>query len=156
MVDATIEGLYEEFLAGLRGSQVEFIGAWRLENDPANWNLRKHRHGYFELLYFLDGKAGISFGEDSLPVTLFNMVVYPPGVEHKEVPDFGRAIDVVCIQAHVESRIVLPSSFHVSDEDDSLLWTCRRVLKEYQERGRHFREIAASLCRGIFYLADAR
>jgi AraC-like DNA-binding protein len=153
MVDETIEERYEEFLSELQDCRVQFIGAWGLENDPINWNLRSHSHGYFELLYFVNGKAGISFGKDSLPVALFNMVVYPPGVEHKEIPDFGRAIEVVCIQLHVDSRIVLPSSFHVSDEDDALLWICKRVLMEYQDRGPYFREIASSLCRSLFYLA---
>jgi len=146
-------GLMAQFLGELQASPVDFIGAWSLVNNPKDWNWRTHSHGYFEILYFLDGKAGISFGQESFRVSSFNMVLYPPDVEHKEVPDFGYPLQILCIQLHLQTSIQLTFPLQVSDDGNIIRWLFERALVEYQRKEEYNQEVCNLLCRSIFYFA---
>jgi AraC family transcriptional regulator, arabinose operon regulatory protein len=153
-VDSSLnEDAMEMFLNSLFRFPIDFIGAWSMRNNRTNWNSTSHKHGYFEMLYFQDGQADICFGADLKQIKPFNMVLYPPGLKHKEVPDFGHDLNVICLQMHIDSTVELSSSFQVTDYNNNLRGMFEEILNEYQNRSLHFREIANNLCRNILYLS---
>ena len=63
----------------------------RFDEQSRIWNFDMHSHPYFELIFFIEGKANIDAGAETVDVAGFDVVVYPPGLLHAEHLELGRA-----------------------------------------------------------------
>ena len=75
----------------------------RFDDKSRIWNFQRHAHPYFELIFFLEGKANIDAGEDSLDISLFDVLIYPPGLLHTEHLDLARRQEIICLWADLGS-----------------------------------------------------
>jgi AraC-like DNA-binding protein/mannose-6-phosphate isomerase-like protein (cupin superfamily) len=77
------------------------VAKWceRFDGRSSIWNFQRHSHPYFELIFFIDGKARIDAGDESVDISLFDVVVYPPGLPHQEHLDMGSRQEIICIWA---------------------------------------------------------
>ena len=56
----------------------------RFDEKSRIWNFDTHSHPYFELIFFIEGKANIDAGAETVNVLGFDVIVYPPGLLHAE------------------------------------------------------------------------
>jgi len=80
---------------------IEFQSIYRSEvawagitEAPAMDRAERHRHDFWEFLYIVSGTGRITVGQDQFSAEPRDLFVYPPGVEHVEVPTPGEHLVV--------------------------------------------------------------
>lgn len=49
----------------------------RFDESSDKWNLKKHSHPYIELIYYMEGKAGLEAGGLHIDASIFDTIAYP-------------------------------------------------------------------------------
>jgi Response regulator containing CheY-like receiver domain and AraC-type DNA-binding domain len=128
----------------------------RFDERSKIWNLKEHSHPYLELIYFLDGKASVTTGGDTLDVALFDLLAYPPGVIHRESLDSSSRQEIVCLWLELGSRAALPFSFKLSDDGGELGWLCQNAHSNHLRRGPHYLELEEHLLRSLILCIEQK
>jgi len=79
------------FLESLRFDHATAKWCERFDGRSSIWNFQKHSHPYFE--------AKIEAGHESIDISLFDVVVYPPGLPHQEHLELDTRQEIICIWA---------------------------------------------------------
>jgi AraC-like DNA-binding protein len=128
----------------------------RFDDKSKIWNLKEHSHPYLELIYFLDGKASVATGGSTLDVALFDLLVYPPGVAHRETLDSGSRQEIVCLWLELGSRAALSFPFKLSDDDGELALLCQSAHKNHLRRGERFLELEEHLLCSLLLVIEQK
>lgn len=88
----------------------------RFDDQSRIWNFSKHAHPYFELIFFIEGKANIDAGEESVDVRGFDVVIYPPGLLHAEHLDLTRRQEIICLWADTGPCLPFEHAIKLVDE----------------------------------------
>jgi AraC-like DNA-binding protein/mannose-6-phosphate isomerase-like protein (cupin superfamily) len=128
----------------------------RFDEKSKVWNLKEHSHPYLEIIYFIAGKASVATGGDIFDVALFDLLIYPPGVAHRETLDSTSRQEIVCLWLELGRRVTLPFSFKLSDDGGELGWLCRRAHKNHIERGERFLELEEHLLRSLLLFIEQK
>ncbi|HUW41840.1 MAG TPA: AraC family transcriptional regulator [Rectinemataceae bacterium] len=128
----------------------------RFDEKSKIWNLKEHSHPYLELIYFIEGKASVATGGDTLDVALFDLLVYPPGVAHREILDSTSRQEIVCLWLELDCRASLPFSFKLSDGDGELGWLCQSAHKNHLRREERFLELEEHLLRSLLLFMERK
>ena len=49
----------------------------RFDESSDKWNLKKHSHPYIELIYYMEGKAGLEAGRLHIDASIFDTIASP-------------------------------------------------------------------------------
>jgi AraC-like DNA-binding protein/mannose-6-phosphate isomerase-like protein (cupin superfamily) len=128
----------------------------RFDEKSKIWNLKEHSHPYLEIIYFIEGKASVATGGDTLDVSLFDLLIYPPGVTHRETLDSTSRQEIVCLWLKLGCRATLPFSFKLSDDEGELGWLCQSAHKNHLRRGERFRELEEHLLRSLLLVIEQK
>jgi AraC-like DNA-binding protein len=128
----------------------------RFDEKSKIWNLKEHTHPYLELLYFIEGRASVATGGDTLDVAIYDILVYPPGVPHRETLDSTSRQEIVCLWLDLGNRPTLPFSFKLSDDDGEIGWLCQSAHRNHLRRGAHYLELEDHLLRSILLFIEQK
>ncbi|MGO8695578.1 MAG: helix-turn-helix domain-containing protein [Rectinemataceae bacterium] len=128
----------------------------RFDENSKIWNLKEHSHPYLELIYFIEGKAKVTTGGDTIDVALYDLLVYPPGVAHHETLDASSRQEIVCLWLELGYRATLPFSFKMGDDDGELGWLCQSAHKNHLRRAEHYRELEDHLLKSLLLLMEQK
>jgi AraC-like DNA-binding protein/mannose-6-phosphate isomerase-like protein (cupin superfamily) len=128
----------------------------RFDEKSKLWNLKAHSHPYLELIYFIEGKASVATGGDTLDVALYDLLAYPPGVTHHEMLDSTSRQEIVCLWLELGRRATLPFSFKLSDDDGELGWLCQSAHRNHVRCGEHYLELEEHLLRSILLYIEQK
>jgi AraC-like DNA-binding protein len=128
----------------------------RFDENSKLWILKEHSHPYLELIYFIDGKAKVTTGGDTLDVALYDLLVYPPGVTHRETLDSTSRQEIVCLWLQIDGKATLPFSFKLSDDEGELGWLCQCAHRNHLRRGENYRELEEHLLRSILLFIEQK
>ena len=128
----------------------------RFDEKSRIWNLKEHSHPYLELLYFIEGKASVATGGEALDVALYDLLVYPPGVAHRETLDPTSRQEIVCLWLEVGAKAALPFSFKLSDDDGELGWLFQNTHRNHIQRKGRFLELDDHLLRSLLIFMEQR
>lgn len=103
----------------------------RFDEKSRIWNFSKHSHPFFELIFFLEGKANIDAGDESVDVLGFDLVVYPPGLEHAEHLDLRRRQEIICLWADTGPTPRFDHAIKLMDERGTLRSLFEMVYDEF-------------------------
>ncbi len=93
---------------------------------------------------------------DTLDVALYDLLVYPPGVVHRETLDPGSRQEIVCLWLELGGGAGLPFSFKLSDDEGELGWLCQSAHRNHLRRGEHFRELEEHLFRSLLLFMEQK
>jgi AraC-like DNA-binding protein/mannose-6-phosphate isomerase-like protein (cupin superfamily) len=144
------------FLSEVGKGSISLKFCERFDEKSKIWNLKEHSHPYLELIYFIEGKASVATGGDTLDVALFDLLVYPPGVTHRETLDSTSRQEIVCLWLELGCRATLPFSFKLSDDDGELGWLCQCAHKNYLRREENFLELEGHLLRSLLLFMEQK
>lgn len=116
--------------ARFEGSKLVFCERFTEESDL--WNLQRHEHPYLELIYFLGGGARIHGEGSDLQFSVYDLVVYPEHLPHKEDVDLSHHQEIVCLGVELPSPSGLDRIRRITDLDGRL----RRLFVEVHEQHR--------------------
>jgi AraC-like DNA-binding protein/mannose-6-phosphate isomerase-like protein (cupin superfamily) len=128
----------------------------RFDEKSRIWNLHEHSHPYLELLYFLDGRATVSTGNQSLDVAIYDLVAYPPGVAHQETLDPQSRQEIICLWLEVEYGGSLDRPFKLSDSDGGLGWLCQGAHLNHVRKAKNFLELEDHLLKSLLLMMEQR
>jgi AraC-like DNA-binding protein len=128
----------------------------RFDEKSKIWNLKAHSHPYLELIYFIEGRASVATGGDTLDVALYDLLVYPPGVMHRETLDSTSRQEIVCLWLELGSRATLPFSFKLSDDEGELGWLCQSAHRNRIRRGERYLELEQHLLRSLLLFIEQK
>lgn len=125
----------------------------RFDSRSRRWNPARHAHPYFELIFFLEGRADIDAGQESLGISLFDVLIYPPGLEHLERLAGGRAQEVICLWADLGSCARFDHAIRLEDSTGAFRQLFEAILRESAGH-RRFREeiLRCHLCALVWQL----
>jgi AraC-like DNA-binding protein/mannose-6-phosphate isomerase-like protein (cupin superfamily) len=103
----------------------------RFDETSRIWNFSKHSHPFFELIFFLEGRANIDAGDESVDVLGFDMVVYPPGLEHAEHLDLRHRQEIICLWADTGPTQTFDHAIKLMDEHGTLRSLFEMVYDEF-------------------------
>lgn len=120
------------YLSSINLQKLNIVFCEHMNEKSRLWNFEKHSHNYMELICFLEGKTRIEFDDKSISVSMYDIIVYPPHVEHQEflVPDLQQ--DVIAFGIEINSSVNINSSFKITDRDGALRWLFEHVYSEYR------------------------
>jgi AraC-like DNA-binding protein/mannose-6-phosphate isomerase-like protein (cupin superfamily) len=153
------EAAKKEVLAFLREAgkgSITLKFCERFDEKSRIWNLKEHSHPYLELLFFIEGKASVASGGDTLDVALYDLVAYPPGVTHRETLDSGSRQEIICLWLELKPQSSLPFSFKLSDDGGELGWLCQGAHRNHLRRGANFRELEDHLLRSLLLFMEQK
>ncbi|MFN8630117.1 MAG: AraC family transcriptional regulator [Chloroflexota bacterium] len=103
----------------------------RFDEKSRTWNFSKHSHPFFELIFFLEGKANIEAGSESVDVLGFDVVIYPPGLEHAEHLDLRHSQEIICLWADTGPTPTFDHAIKLMDERGTLRSLFELVYDEF-------------------------
>lgn len=123
--------LARDYLGALSfdGARLEFCE--RFDERSEVWNLTKHQHPFFELIYVVEGRANISAGGDTVGIGGLDCVVYPPGLMHLEHLEIDRRQEIICLWVDVGPTPAFDHPIAVPDVHGTLRQVFELVWSEY-------------------------
>ncbi len=92
----------------------------RFDEESRIWNFDTHSHPYFELIFFIEGKANIDAGAETVDVRGFDVIVYPPGLLHAEHLELGRRQKIICFWVDTGPTPTFDHAIKLMDERGTL------------------------------------
>lgn len=119
-----------EYLNNIDLDNFKIIGCTKYDKN-IDWVKEKHSHEYMELIYFLDGTVNIDVPGKLLHLASYNLVVYPEGALHQELPDYGAPQRIISLAVEVSNVTTLATSFKILDSTGVLRWLFEQIHYEY-------------------------
>ena len=121
---------YDSAVRAIEGARFEIVNFWRYDEKSDNWTFTPHSHGFFELLFFLNGNAQISLEQRSLFASFTDVLVYPPHTRHTEHVQINHQPEIYCLQARV-SGLELDGVLHQQDRSQQVRTVLDGLFTEY-------------------------
>jgi len=119
------------FLNSIDPKKISIPFCERFDEKSNIWNLKKHKHKEMEIIYFLDGKASVQFVEKTIELSVYDVVVYPPNVIHKEFVDMNKHQEIICMWIEYPFFKNTPYSFKLVDRNGVIKWLVEQIYIEY-------------------------
>jgi|GEM_PF-1365211 len=100
-----------------------------------------HSHNTWEFMYFLNGRGQVKFIDDSLDLSLYNMVVYPPNVKHQEIFDFMYDNEVIFLRIKANTGYIYPNYFRVADSEGIFGILFEQIVHEYENKKYQYQQM---------------
>ena len=139
-----------DYIKSLNVDEIKFLDCSR-NGKESTWVLKKHSHPYFEFIYFFNAKAQIDVPEGKLELVPYDLVVYPPGVMHHELPDMRYPQEIICIAAYIDSLDTMNTSFQISDTKGTFGWLFEQSFEEFKEKQEGYEEIIINYIKAILF-----
>jgi AraC-like DNA-binding protein/mannose-6-phosphate isomerase-like protein (cupin superfamily) len=138
------------FLAATNTEHATLQFCERFDGKSRIWNFSKHSHPFFELIFFLEGKANIDAGAESVDVLGFDVVVYPPGLEHAEHLDLRHRQEIICLWADTGPTPTFEHAIKLMDERGTLRSLFEMVYAEFTANRPWSAELISCYLKTIF------
>jgi AraC-like DNA-binding protein/mannose-6-phosphate isomerase-like protein (cupin superfamily) len=140
------------FLESISLDRAELKFCERFDEQSRIWNFEKHSHPCFELILFLEGKANIHAGDDSLDISLFDVLIYPPGLLHTEQLELGRRQEIICLWADLGSCPRFDHAIKLPDARGAFRQIFESIYAEFTGKHHFAQEIIACHLRTLVWL----
>jgi AraC-like DNA-binding protein/mannose-6-phosphate isomerase-like protein (cupin superfamily) len=124
----------------------------RFDDRSRIWNFAKHSHPFFELIFFLEGRANIDAGAESVDVLGFDAVIYPPGLAHAEHLDLSQRQEIICLWADTGPTRTFGHAIKLMDERGTLRTLFEMVYAEFTANRPYSSDLISNYLQGIFLL----
>jgi AraC-like DNA-binding protein/mannose-6-phosphate isomerase-like protein (cupin superfamily) len=125
----------------------------RFDEQSRIWNFDTHSHPYFELIFFIEGKANIDAGAETVNVFGFDVVIYPPGLLHAEHLELGRRQEIICFWVDTGPTPSFDHAITIMDERGTLRELFEMTYAEFTANRPYAAELISSYLQAIFLQA---
>jgi len=115
--------------ANIENAKLQFCE--RFDERSRIWNFSRHSHPCFELIFFLEGKANIDAGAETVDVHGFDVLVYPPRLLHEEHLDLRHRQEIICLWADTGPTPSFDHAIKLMDEHGTLRALFEMVYAEF-------------------------
>jgi len=122
----------------------------RFDEKSRIWNFDTHSHPYFELIFFIEGKANIDAGAETVNVLGFDVLIYPPGLLHAEHLELGRRQEIICFLADTGPTPAFEHAIKLMDERGTLRELFEMIYAEFTANRPYAAELISSYLQAVF------
>jgi len=140
------------FLESIAMERTSLQFCEQFDDKSCIWNFQRHSHPYFEFIFFLEGKANIEAGEDSLDVALFDVLVYPPGLPHIDHLDLDHRQEIICLWADLGSCATFDHAILLSDHRGAFRQLFEAIYIEFTRNRPFAQEVISCQLRTLVWL----
>jgi len=140
------------FLDSISLERAELKFCERFDDKSRIWNFQPHSPAYFELILFLEGKANIAAGDDTLDISLFDVLIYPPGLRHTEHLELGRRQEIICLWADLGNCARFEHALQLNDARGTFRQIFEAIYLEFAGKRQFAPEIIACHLRTLVWL----
>lgn len=105
-------------------SDCRLVQCRHFNQNSDKWILQEHVHGFIELIYFLNGEAQVRTPSGKASLTLYDILVHPANVKHKEFIDLHKRQEIFNVGIVAKSGFDINESFVLKDNTGNI----RRVF----------------------------
>lgn len=120
-----------EYLNEISKNKFKLVFFEKMTGSSPHWNYSKHSHTYLEIIFFLSGNISINVDEDNIIVSTYNILFYPPNVEHQELQNSHQNPEVIALGIEVSDSIHLNKSFKANDTDNIFKFLFEQILERH-------------------------
>ena len=125
----------EEYCEIIENSHPVLRYCERFDQSSHKWITGSHSHPYIELLFFLEGKAGVDVDGMRLNASIFDTLVYPAGCEHLDGKNLEMDCEIICFWVDMPELVLdKPILMHERNRDVRSLFLF--IYEEEQRRDR--------------------
>jgi AraC-like DNA-binding protein/mannose-6-phosphate isomerase-like protein (cupin superfamily) len=139
-----------EYLAEVNVEHATLQFCERFDDRSRIWNFKKHSHPFFELIFFLEGRANIDAGDESVDVLGFDAVIYPPGLQHAEHLDLSQRQEIICLWADTGPTRSFAHAIKLMDERGTLRTLFEMIYAEFTANRPYSSDLISVYLQGIF------
>ena len=125
----------------------------RFDEKSRIWNFDTHSHPYFELIFFIEGKANIDAGAETVNVLGFDVIVYPPGLLHAEHLELGRRQEIICFWVDTGPTPAFDHAIKIMDEKGTLRELFEMTYAEFTTNRPYAADLISVYLQAIFLQA---
>jgi AraC-like DNA-binding protein/mannose-6-phosphate isomerase-like protein (cupin superfamily) len=144
--------LTSAFLESLCFDHADAKWCERFDGRSSIWNFQRHSHPFFELIFFIEGKAKIDVGHESIDISLFDVVVYPPGLPHQEHLDMDSRQEIICIWADLGPCLSFDHAIKLKDLRGIMRELFEIIYLEFTGNRAMAADVIASCLKTLFLL----
>ncbi len=96
----------EEYCGIINASHPVLKYCERFDQNSSKWNFTRHSHPYIEMIYFLEGKAGLSAGGTNMKASMYDTLVYPAGCDHEDGKNFEMNCEIICFWVDIPGLVL--------------------------------------------------
>jgi AraC-like DNA-binding protein/mannose-6-phosphate isomerase-like protein (cupin superfamily) len=141
------------FLAQIPIDQATLQFCERFDEQSRIWNFDAHAHPYFELIFFIEGKANIDAGAETVNVLGFDVIVYPPGLRHAEHLELGRRQEIICFWVDTGPTPRFDHAIKLMDERGTLRELFEMTYAEFTTNRPYAADLISVYLQAIFLQA---
>ncbi len=126
-------------------ASVEVLWTARFDYQP-HWKLQRHKHDYFQMIYFLQGEGRFFLQEQAYDLSKPALFLIKPNQYHGLNPvDLVKTLD---IKFHAKDKLLRQSLLRapscISEEDAEISYLFERIRWEGEQKPPLFRELCSS------------
>jgi AraC-like DNA-binding protein len=134
-------------------SLVEVLWTARYDYQP-HWRLAKHKHDYFQMIYFVSGAGCISIGQDEHPITAGSLLLVKPGCMHALNPSsLVKTLDIkFLVRDRWLRKLLLSADVLVEENEPRIADLFERIRHEGEHRGYLYRELCSAFLAELLFV----
>ena len=78
----------------------------RFDENSDKWNFTKHSHSYIELIFYLEGKAGVEVGGYYIDASIYDTIVHPANCMHLDDLSGERKREIICLGVDIPELVI--------------------------------------------------
>lgn len=96
----------DDYCEIIQKSSPKLMYCEHFDEDSDKWDFSRHSHPYIELIFFLEGKADLEVGGQTLKTTLYDTLVYPAGMLHRDGLSPERTREIICLWVDIPQLVL--------------------------------------------------
>lgn len=139
-----------EYLLQLTKHPITLKECCFYDHNSDVWILDEHRHNCIELIYFLYGEAQIITPLEKKSLTLYDVLIYPKNVLHKELIDLHRRQEIINIFLECNTNFDINEAIILKDDTGYIKTIFQAILYHTEQSDYMHEEIIEHLIKLLF------
>lgn len=121
------ENIPLKYLEAISKCEHRLLHCRHFNQNSDHWILDEHTHNYVEMIYFLNGEAQIKTNTGETSLTLYDILVHPANVPHREYVDLHKRQEIINLMICIDTDFDIKDSFVLKDSTGNIRHIFRMI-----------------------------
>lgn len=141
-----------EFLFNIRAEDL-IVRRVDKSGEDCRWRKNRQKHNFFELIYAVNAQADIELEDRIVTLNPNDMILYPLGVCHKEIPNPRHTQQIISMAVEVECGLEFDTAIHIPSDDGVIGGLFENCVREFNAKKENYIQLIQSYVKAIFTYA---
>lgn len=145
-----------DYIEYISSNDFKLVFCEKMTGTNKLWNYKKHSHSYLEVIYFLNGNISIETNGDQINVSTYNILFYPPYLEHLEHKNSDTNQEVIALGIEVGTTYSVHESFKTTDSNSIFKFLFEQIFTQYNSKAQKTPDLCKLYIQALFYTSFQR